>query len=184
MPSRKEPCQRGPQLKVSAYSRWPPKSDCLEPVLPPAALLFSQFGSSQPPIRPDEQRVPLHPYLKSFAGVVELGVTRSTQANLQPLTHSMVVSPLGASTTTSKAGADVCALPSVQPRNVRIAPTRTWIVIRAVAFMEVSRQHYTPQDLVVFRDPGISVPSHSLTEHHGYPVQYIRACSPRLPVHD
>lgn len=81
------------------------------------------YWFSQPPIRPEEQRGAVHLYVKSGMGsALELS-PRSTQDSAQPLTHLIVVSPLGASTVNSNAGADVCALPIAQPARTRTAAT-------------------------------------------------------------
>lgn len=103
---------------------------------------------SQPPTRPDEQRGVVHRYAKTVAGVALAFTPRSTQDSSQPLMHLMVVSPIGASTTNSNAGADVCALPTIQPRKTRIAVNTIWTMLRALIFIE------PPEDYAPWRSTG------------------------------
>ena len=62
------------------------------------------YWLSQPPTLADEQRGDEQLYLKVAVGLALWFTPRSTQANTQPLTQVIRVSPLGASTTNSKAG--------------------------------------------------------------------------------
>jgi hypothetical protein len=74
------------------------------------------YGLIQPPTLCDEHlEAPSHLNVKVFIGL-EFGLRpRSTHASSQPRTHSIVVSPEGAFTTTSKFGSEVCALAAIHP---------------------------------------------------------------------
>jgi hypothetical protein len=86
----------------------------------------------------------VHRYVNDGVGVALALSPRSTQASSQPLTHLIVVSPPGASTTNSNTGADVCALPTAHPTKTRTTTTTIWTRLRTIVFMESLRRHYPP----------------------------------------
>lgn len=98
------PAQAGPVYRTMrdfARARPAPDLNSLR-----ASVCFT-YLLSQPPTLADEHRGEEQLYVKVVVGL-ELGFNpRSTQANSQPFTQLIFVSPLGASTTNSKAGADV-----------------------------------------------------------------------------
>jgi hypothetical protein len=59
--------------------------------------------------RPDEHLLPVHAKSKDCCGIAFGLLPRSTQTNLHPRTHVIVVGPPGASTRNSKSGADAGA---------------------------------------------------------------------------
>src|SRR5262249_377641 len=79
---------------------------------------FNLHGLIHPPTLADEQRPSdVFPHLNLKVCTMSVfGLSpRSTHANPQPRTHSIVVSPSGALTTISKAGSEVCAFAAIHP---------------------------------------------------------------------
>lgn len=100
---------------------------------------LERYRGIQPPTLPDEHRPAVHEY--SNRGVVATAVTpRCTHARLQPRTHSIVVVPPGASTTNSKSGAVVCALPAAQPAPTKINARPSRNTMRFMRHLHVSER--------------------------------------------
>jgi hypothetical protein len=103
-------------------------------------------GISQPPTRWEEHRPvgDVHVNVNVCLVCASDERPRSTHDSSHPRTQRMLVSPTGASTTSSKVGSDGCARPATQPRQTKAATATRRRLVRIIETSSSGGKHERP----------------------------------------